>query len=75
MIDEKINIGIAGFGNIGSYFYKILSKNIKHISSKTGRIPYVKYISAKSNGKWDNNLGFLDGNPKNIVLKYHLLKY
>ena len=51
MIDEKINIGIAGFGNIGSYFYKILSKNIKHISSKTGRIPYVKYISAKSNNK------------------------
>ena len=48
---EKINIAIAGFGNIGSYFYKILEKNKKNISIKTGKIPYVKYLSAKSQNK------------------------
>ena len=30
---EKINIAIVGFGNIGSYFYKILEKNISSKSS------------------------------------------
>ena len=44
---NKINIAIVGFGNIGSYFYKILEKNKKVISIKTGKIPFVKYISAK----------------------------
>ena len=44
---EKINIAIVGFGNIGSYFYKILEKNKKNISIKTGKIPFIKYISAK----------------------------
>jgi len=48
---EKINIAIVGFGNIGSYFYKILEKNKTDISIKTGKIPVVKYISARSLNK------------------------
>ena len=48
---KKINIGIAGFGNIGSYFYKTLEQNKKSITIKTGRIPFVKYISAKNINK------------------------
>ena len=66
MKPEKINIAIVGFGNIGSYFYKILEKNKINISIKTGKIPFIKYISAKSynkrrqikipKSKWINNL-------------------
>ena len=48
---KKINIAIVGFGNIGSYFYNLLQKNKKKITSKTGVIPYVKFISAKNIGK------------------------
>jgi len=48
---KKINIAIVGFGNIGSYFYKILEKNKKIITTKTGKIPFVKYISAKNINK------------------------
>ena len=48
---EKVNIAIVGFGNIGSYFYKILEKNKINISIKTGKIPVVKYISAKNINK------------------------
>ena len=48
---NKINIAIVGFGNIGSYFYKILEKNKKVISIKTGKIPNVKYICAKNINK------------------------
>ena len=65
-MNEKINIAIAGFGNIGSYFYKVLEKNKKNISIKTGKIPSVKYISAKKinkkrkikipKSKWISNL-------------------
>jgi len=44
---KKINIAIIGFGNIGSYFYKMLEKNKKTITIKTGKVPFVKYISAK----------------------------
>tara|TARA_Y100000590_G_scaffold457285_1_gene609600 strand:- start:2066 stop:3361 length:1296 start_codon:yes stop_codon:yes gene_type:complete len=47
MIRDKVYIGIAGFGNIGSYFYKTLEKNLKTIAVKTGKIPIVKYISTK----------------------------
>ena len=50
-IFKKINIAIVGFGNIGSYFYKTLQKNKKTISIKTGKMPYVKYISAKNINK------------------------
>lgn len=51
MKQKKINIAIAGFGNIGSYFYKILEKNKSNILKKTGKKLYVKYISAKSINK------------------------
>ena len=47
-MNEKINIAIAGFGNIGSYFYKVLEKKKINISIKTGKIPVVKYISARN---------------------------
>ena len=62
---EKINIAIVGLGNIGSYFYKILEKNKISISIKTGKIPFVKYVSARNinkkrlikipNSKWIKN--------------------
>jgi homoserine dehydrogenase len=48
---EKINIAIVGFGNIGSYFYKVLEKNKINISIKTGKKPTVKYICAKNINK------------------------
>jgi len=48
MKNKKINIAIVGFGNIGSYFYKTLQNNIKTIAIKTGKTPYVKYISARN---------------------------
>ena len=54
MAPKKINIAIIGFGNIGSYFYKILEKNKKTITTKTGKVPFVKYISAKSISKKRN---------------------
>ena len=50
-MSEKINIAIVGFGNIGSYFYKILEKNKINISNKTGKIPVVKYICARNINK------------------------
>ena len=48
---SRINIAIVGFGNIGSHFYKILNKNKFNIFKKTGKIPYIKYISAKNFNK------------------------
>ena len=48
---KKINIAIAGFGNIGSYFYKVLEKNKINISIKTGKMPLIKYISARNINK------------------------
>ena len=48
---DKLIIGLAGFGNIGSYFYKILEKNKKDIYIKTGKVPFIKYISARSVNK------------------------
>ena len=50
-MNKNFNIAIVGFGNIGSYFYKTLEKNKKTIFIKTGRIPVVKYISAKKLNK------------------------
>ena len=47
-MNNKINIAIVGFGNIGSYFYKTLKQDTKKIFTKTGRIPVVKHISAKN---------------------------
>jgi len=51
MNSEKINIAIVGFGNIGSYFYKTLEKNKRKIFTKTGKTPFVKYVSAKNINK------------------------
>jgi len=64
MHNKKINIGLAGFGNIGSYFYKALEKNKKSIFAKTGKMPFVKYISAK-NFKKKRNINI----PKSKWLK------
>ena len=50
-MNKNIYIGLVGFGNIGSYFYKTLSKNKKNIFIKTGKLPIIKYISAKSLNK------------------------
>tara|TARA_Y100000590_G_scaffold469324_1_gene656171 strand:+ start:3095 stop:4387 length:1293 start_codon:yes stop_codon:yes gene_type:complete len=50
-MSQKINIAIAGFGNIGSYFFKVLEKNKRIISLKTGKIPVVKYICVKNINK------------------------
>ena len=47
-MNNKINIAIVGFGNIGSNFYKIFEKNKNKIFSRTEKIPFIKYISAKS---------------------------
>ena len=44
---KNFNIAIIGFGNIGSYFYKILKKNKRAITIKTGKTPIIKYISVK----------------------------
>ena len=45
---KKINIAVVGLGNIGSYFIKTVLKNKNNIARKTGRIPVIKYISAKN---------------------------
>ena len=77
---EKINIAIAGFGNIGSYFYKFLEKNKINISTKTGKIPFVKYISAKNikkkrqikipKSKWiKNSIHLASKNDVDIVIE------
>ena len=51
MKNKKINIAIVGFGNIGGYFYKTITNSKNYIFTKTGKIPNVKYISAKSYNK------------------------
>jgi homoserine dehydrogenase len=50
-MNKKINIALVGFGNIGSYFYKTVQANNKNITIKTGKIPFIKYICAKSLNK------------------------
>jgi len=80
MKNEKINIALAGFGNIGSYFYKIVDKNKKNIFTKTSKIPNIKYISAKNinkkrsikipKKKWIKNpLDFVYKNDIDIVVE------
>jgi len=69
---KKINIAIAGFGNIGSYFYKSLEKNKRTIAIKTGKMPVIKYISAKNfNKKRKNKIPKTKwiSNPLSLVLK------
>ena len=45
---KKINIAVVGLGNIGSYFVKTVLKNRNNIAKKTGKIPVIKYISARN---------------------------
>jgi homoserine dehydrogenase len=47
-MNNNVYIGILGFGNIGSYFYKTVKKNINKIYLKTGKKPIIKYISVKN---------------------------
>ena len=72
MKNKKVNIAIVGFGNIGSYFYKLLERNKNNIHIKTGNIPFVKYISAKNINK-KRNIKIPKSkwvkNPMNLVLK------
>ena len=51
MSKNIVNIAIIGFGNIGSYFYKMIESNKKLISLKTNKLILVKYICAKSLSK------------------------
>ena len=51
MKSNRVIIGLIGFGNIGSYFYNNLEKNKKKIFNKTGKNPFIKYISAKNINK------------------------
>ena len=72
MNHKRINIAIVGFGNIGSYFYKTLNKNKNAIAVKTGKIPVIKYISAKNfNKKRKNKIPKTKwiSNPISLVLK------
>ena len=80
MTKDKINIAIAGYGNIGSYFYKILEKNKKTISLKTGKTPVVKYISSRNikkkrkiklpKSKWIKNPMFLPNmNDVDVIIE------
>ena len=48
MSKENVNIALAGFGNIGAYFYKVLNQNKNILFRKTGKIPIIKYISVKN---------------------------
>ena len=51
MKSKNVIIGLVGFGNIGSYFYRNLEKNKNKIFSKTGKKPIIKYICAKNINK------------------------
>ena len=51
MTKKKINIAIVGLGNIGSYLYLYLKKNISELEKKTNVIPNIMFVSAKNRGK------------------------
>tara|TARA_B100001250_G_scaffold358223_1_gene334379 strand:- start:748 stop:2034 length:1287 start_codon:yes stop_codon:yes gene_type:complete len=65
---KKINIAVVGLGNIGSYFVKTVLKNRNNIAKKTGKIPIIKYISAK------NYLKKRTFNKKKFIWKKNPLK-
>ena len=48
MLNKKVNIAIAGLGNVGDYFYRNLNKCKKLIEAKTGKIIIIKYLSVKN---------------------------
>ena len=63
-MNNNIYIGILGFGNIGSYFYKTIKKNAQKIYLKTGKKPVIKLISVK-NFKKKRKIKV----PKNLLTK------
>ena len=65
---KKINIAVVGLGNIGSYFVKTVLKNRNNIAKKTGKIPVIKYISAR------NYLKKRTFNKKKFIWKKNPLK-
>ena len=48
MKKSKMNIAIVGLGNIGSYLYKFLNKNIKQLEKKNNSKPNIIFLSAKN---------------------------
>ena len=50
-MSKDVYIGILGFGNIGSYFYKTVKKNLNKIYLKTGRRTVIKYIAVRNPNK------------------------
>ena len=48
---KKVNIALVGLGNIGSYFFNTVKRNKINIASKTGKLPIIKYISARNKNK------------------------
>ena len=69
---KEINIAVVGLGNIGSYFVKTIQKNKKIIAKKTGKIPNIKYISAKNYSKkrgFNKNKFIWKKNPIKVITK------
>ena len=80
MKNKKINIGLVGLGNIGSYFFNSILNNKKIIALETGKEPVIKYISAKNkykkrpvkfkNAKWINNpMDLVKKNDVDIIVE------
>ena len=69
---KEINIAVVGLGNIGSYFVKTIQNNKKIIAKKTGKIPNIKYISAKNYSKkrgFNKNKFIWKKNPIKVITK------
>ena len=77
---KRVNIALIGLGNIGSYFFNTLKKNRIIIASKTGKLPIIKYVSARNKLKkrkikftksqWVNNpLDLVKKNDVDIIVE------
>ncbi len=52
MTKKKLyNIAIVGLGNIGSYLFNFLNKNVNNISDKNNSDFKIIYVSAKNKKK------------------------
>ena len=51
---KKINIGVVGLGNVGSYFCNEILKKRNDILIKTGKNINLLYVSAKNKNKKRN---------------------
>ena len=67
MKKKVVNIAIIGLGNIGSYLYRYIEKNISIIKKKTNVTPNILFVSAK-NYKKKRSLNI----PKKMWLKNYL---